>query len=147
MILWARDGWFTSPPWFLGGSRRNLAWTIFMGQRSVSRKQNSKIPISCHGNLEMRALRPCLTMKDWNFATKCLEKWNVIGPQIFWLSQNFKFFSSLHGNIKMFVLTCGNMKAVVHIMEVLSNQRLHIWFDKIYLICTVSDHFPCSKLL
>ena len=83
----------TSPPWFLDGSRRNLARTICRGQRSVSRKQNFKIPIGCHGNLELQTLRPHLTMKDWIFAHKSLEKWNCIGPQIFWLSQNFNFLA------------------------------------------------------
>ena len=54
VILWKGDGWFTSPAWFLDGSRWKLARTICPGQRPVSRKRNLKIPIGYHENLEMR---------------------------------------------------------------------------------------------
>ena len=112
-------------PRFLDRSWRNLVQTICRGQRGSLWCQNIEIRNGCHGNLQMRTLRPCFARKDWDFMARPPENLNQMDQQNFWLSWNFLILACFHGNSKKWVLGFLKLQTVVHIREGGKNQILH----------------------
>ncbi len=88
-----------------------------MGLEGLKNSRNWEINDLLPWKLEMQTLRLHLAPKQLDFAARNPTDLIVIDPQIFWLSQNFGFLASFHGDSKNVIPRCASLKAVTYLMN------------------------------